>query len=62
MEEMLKSWFPNVKLQKHPLTVTQTEEAAPTKKLKVKLKKRSCCVRALRLDKSRCQEHMVTTQ
>lgn len=40
MEEMLKSWFPNVKLQEHPLTVTQTEEAAPTKKLKVKLKKK----------------------
>lgn len=35
MEEMLKSWFPNVKLQEHPLTVTQTEEAAPTKKLKL---------------------------
>lgn len=36
MEEMLKSWFPNVKLQE-PLAVTQTEEAVPTKKPKVKL-------------------------
>lgn len=44
MEEMLKSWFPNVKLQEHPLTVTQTEEAAPTKKLKVKLKKKEAVV------------------
>lgn len=47
MEEMLKSWFPNVKLQEHPLTVTQTEEAAPTKKLKVKLKKREAVVQEL---------------
>lgn len=36
MEEMLKSWFPNVKIQDQ-LAVTQTEEAVPTKKLKVKL-------------------------
>lgn len=36
MEEMLKSWFPNVKLQDQ-LDVTQTEEAVPSKKLKVKL-------------------------
>lgn len=36
MEEMLKSWFPNVKLQ-DPLAVTQTEEPLPTKKLKVTL-------------------------
>lgn len=35
MEEMLKSWFPNVKHQDQ-VVVTQTEEAAPTKKLKVK--------------------------
>lgn len=35
MEEMLKSWFPNVKLQDQ-VVVTQTEDAAPTKKLKVK--------------------------
>ncbi|KAM3609818.1 uncharacterized protein V6R79_020704 [Siganus canaliculatus] len=34
MEEMLKSWFPNVRLQDQ-LTVTQTEEAVPTKKLKL---------------------------
>lgn len=34
MEEMLKSWFPNVKLQDQ-LAVTQTEEV-PTKKPKVK--------------------------
>ncbi|TWW75713.1 circadian-associated transcriptional repressor [Takifugu rubripes] len=34
MEEMLKSWFPNVKLQDQ-VVVTQTEEAAPTKKLKL---------------------------
>ncbi|XP_069018933.1 circadian-associated transcriptional repressor [Embiotoca jacksoni] len=34
MEEMLKSWFPNVKLQDQ-LAVTQTEEAAPAKKLKL---------------------------
>ncbi|XP_044050294.1 circadian-associated transcriptional repressor [Siniperca chuatsi] len=34
MEEMLKSWFPNVKLQDQ-LAVTQTEEAVPTKKLKL---------------------------
>ncbi|XP_034444266.1 circadian-associated transcriptional repressor [Hippoglossus hippoglossus] len=34
MEEMLKSWFPNVKLQDQ-LAVTQTEKAAPTKKLKL---------------------------
>ncbi|XP_028287145.1 circadian-associated transcriptional repressor [Parambassis ranga] len=33
MEEMLKSWFPNVKLQDQ-VAVTQTEEAVPTKKLK----------------------------
>lgn len=38
MEEMLKSWFPNVRLQDQP-DVTQTEEAVPTKKLKVKLQK-----------------------
>ncbi len=48
MEEMLKSWFPNVKLQDQP-AVTQTEEAVPTKKPKVKLwqeqKKQNCCVR-----------------
>lgn len=36
MEEMLKSWFPNVKLQDQ-VVVTQMEDAAPTKKLKVKL-------------------------
>lgn len=35
MEEMLKSWFPNVRLQDQA-AVTQTEEAAPTKKLKVR--------------------------
>lgn len=35
MEEMLKSWFPNVKLQDQ-LAVTQTEEAVPAKKPKVK--------------------------
>ncbi|XP_034391616.1 circadian-associated transcriptional repressor [Cyclopterus lumpus] len=34
MEEMLKSWFPNVKRQDQ-LTVTQTEEAVPTKKPKL---------------------------
>ncbi|XP_070829115.1 circadian-associated transcriptional repressor [Chaetodon trifascialis] len=34
MEEMLKSWFPNVKLQ-NQLAVTQTEEAVPTKKPKL---------------------------
>ncbi|XP_029992978.1 uncharacterized protein ciartb [Sphaeramia orbicularis] len=34
MEEMLKSWFPNVKLQDQP-AVTQTEEGVPTKKLKL---------------------------
>ncbi|XP_029910402.1 circadian-associated transcriptional repressor [Myripristis murdjan] len=34
MEEMLKSWFPNVKPHDQ-LTVTQTEEATPTKKLKL---------------------------
>ncbi|KAE8296281.1 Circadian-associated transcriptional repressor ChIP-derived repressor of network oscillator [Larimichthys crocea] len=34
MEEMLKSWFPNVKLQDQ-LAVTQTEEAVPTKKPKL---------------------------
>ncbi|XP_039989241.1 circadian-associated transcriptional repressor [Xiphias gladius] len=34
MEEMLKSWFPNVKLQDQ-LAVTQTEEAAATKKPKL---------------------------
>uniref|UniRef100_A0A3Q1ENS6 Circadian-associated transcriptional repressor-like n=1 Tax=Acanthochromis polyacanthus TaxID=80966 RepID=A0A3Q1ENS6_9TELE len=34
MEEMLKSWFPNVKLQEQ-LAATQTEEAVPTKKLKL---------------------------
>ncbi len=47
MEEMLKSWFPNVKLQDQ-LAVTQTEEAVPAKKPKVKLyekKKQNCCVR-----------------
>ncbi|XP_029379784.1 uncharacterized protein ciartb [Echeneis naucrates] len=33
MEEMLKSWFPNVKLQDQ-LVVAQTEDAVPTKKLK----------------------------
>lgn len=35
MEEMLKSWFPNVKLQDQA-AVTPMEEAAPAKKLKVK--------------------------
>lgn len=35
MEEMLKSWFPNVKLQDE-LATTQTEEAVSTKKPKVK--------------------------
>lgn len=35
MEEMLKSWFPNVKLQDQ-LAATKTEEVVPTKKLKVK--------------------------
>ncbi|KAM3835934.1 circadian-associated transcriptional repressor-like, partial [Diretmus argenteus] len=34
MEEMLKSWFPNVKPQ-DPLIVTQTEEDSPTKKAKL---------------------------
>uniref|UniRef100_UPI0037E8E829 circadian-associated transcriptional repressor n=1 Tax=Semicossyphus pulcher TaxID=241346 RepID=UPI0037E8E829 len=34
MEEMLKSWFPNVKLQDQP-TNPETEEAVPTKKLKL---------------------------
>nr|XP_046250025.1 circadian-associated transcriptional repressor [Scatophagus argus] len=34
MEEMLKSWFPNVKLQDQ-LAVTQTEEAFPAKKPKL---------------------------
>eukprot|EP00064_Thunnus_orientalis_P000355 superscaffoldBa00000018_g355 len=34
MEDMLKSWFPNVKLQDQ-LAVTQTEEAVPTKKPKL---------------------------
>jgi len=38
MEEMLKSWFPNVKRQDQ-LAVTQAEEAVPTKKPKVKLDK-----------------------
>lgn len=45
MEEMLKSWFPNVKLQDQ-VVVTQTEEAAPAKKLKVKLGKQLGCVRS----------------
>lgn len=39
MEEMLKSWFPNVKLQDQP-AVVRTEEAVPTKKPKVKLFKK----------------------
>ncbi|CAN9499331.1 unnamed protein product [Ophioblennius macclurei] len=34
MEEMLKSWFPNVRVQDQ-LDVTHTEEAIPTKKLKL---------------------------
>lgn len=34
MEEMLKSWFPNVKLQDQ-VAVAQTEEAVPTKKPKL---------------------------
>ncbi|KAI3371295.1 hypothetical protein L3Q82_023912 [Scortum barcoo] len=34
MEEMLKSWFPNVKLQDQ-LAVTQTEEGVPTKRPKL---------------------------
>uniref|UniRef100_A0A671UN48 Circadian-associated transcriptional repressor-like n=1 Tax=Sparus aurata TaxID=8175 RepID=A0A671UN48_SPAAU len=34
MEEMLKSWFPNVKLQDQ-LAATQTEEPVPTKKPKL---------------------------
>lgn len=64
MEEMLKSWFPNVKLQGQ-LAVTQTEEAVPAKKLKVKLckkKKRCCCVRTVQLGEACCQGHMVVTQ
>lgn len=36
MEEMLKTWFPNIQLRDQ-LTITQSEEALPTKKLKVKL-------------------------
>lgn len=44
MEEMLKSWFPNVKLQDQ-VVVTQTEDAAPPKKLKVKFGKQPACVR-----------------
>lgn len=36
MEEMLKSWFPNVKLHDQP-AATHTEDAVPAKKLKVKL-------------------------
>lgn len=44
MEEMLKSWFPNVKLQDQ-VVVTQTEDAAPSKKLKVKFGKQPGCVR-----------------
>lgn len=40
MEEMLKSWFPNVKSHDQ-LTVTETEEATPTKKLKVRWYKSS---------------------
>lgn len=59
MEEMLKSWFPNIKLQDQP-AVTHTEESVPTKKPKVRLHK--CCVRALRLHKAGCQEHMLTTR
>lgn len=35
MEEMLKSWFPDVKL-KDQLADPRTEEAVPTKKPKVK--------------------------
>lgn len=38
MEKMLKSWFPNIKLQDQ-LSDPETEEAVPTKKLKVKLLK-----------------------
>ncbi|KAL6106719.1 uncharacterized protein ACO6RY_10522 [Pungitius sinensis] len=34
MEEMLKTWFPNIQLGEQ-LTVTQTEQALPTKKLKL---------------------------
>ncbi|XP_072241999.1 uncharacterized protein [Leuresthes tenuis] len=34
MEEMLKSWFPNVKLQDQ-VTVTQTEDAVASKRLKL---------------------------
>ncbi|XP_061577788.1 circadian-associated transcriptional repressor [Cololabis saira] len=34
MEEMLKSWFPNVKLQEQP-AVTQTEDAVQSKRLKL---------------------------
>lgn len=44
MEEMLKSWFPNVKLQDQ-VVVTQTEDAAPTKKLKVRFREQLACVR-----------------
>nr|XP_040024749.1 circadian-associated transcriptional repressor-like [Gasterosteus aculeatus aculeatus]XP_040024750.1 circadian-associated transcriptional repressor-like [Gasterosteus aculeatus aculeatus]XP_040024751.1 circadian-associated transcriptional repressor-like [Gasterosteus aculeatus aculeatus]XP_040024752.1 circadian-associated transcriptional repressor-like [Gasterosteus aculeatus aculeatus]XP_040024753.1 circadian-associated transcriptional repressor-like [Gasterosteus aculeatus aculeatus]XP_04 len=34
MEEMLKTWFPNIQLRNQP-TVTQREEALPTKKVKL---------------------------
>lgn len=45
MEEMLKNWFPNVKLQDQ-VVVTETEDAAPAKKPKVKFEKQLGGVRA----------------
>lgn len=71
MEEMLKSWFPNVNLQDQ-LDVTQTEEAVPSKKLKVKLQQQKkaalLCNNPPPLpptpqsDRARRQGHMAVTQ
>lgn len=65
MEEMLKSWFPNVKLQDE-VAATQTEEAVSTKKPKVKWRKKlrmvNCCVRAFLSDEAWRQEHMAMVQ
>lgn len=61
MEEMLKSWFPNVKLQDQ-VVVTQTEEAAPSKKLKVKFEKQPRLCKNFQIDGVYCQGHMVLTQ
>lgn len=60
MEEMLRSWFPDVKLQDQ-VVVAQTEKAVPTKKSRVSCwrKKKSCVTAA---DGAHAEERVMTMQ